>query len=80
MAERRLLMRQSNAIVVDVGKRLKEAETRERMRSVNVWLPDRLHRSLALARVQDNIAMNEAIREAVKLWLSRRAARRKRKS
>jgi hypothetical protein len=69
-----------NAIVSGVGKRLKEADTRERMRSVNVWLPENLHRSLALARVQDNIAMNEAIRQAVKLWLSRRAARRRRKS
>ncbi len=49
------------------------------MKSVNAWLPHKLHRALALARVEDGIAINAAIREAVTLWLARRAARRRRK-
>ncbi len=53
-------------------RRLKEAETREGMRSVNVWLPETLHRALARARVEDGIAMSEAIRRAVRAWLARR--------
>jgi hypothetical protein len=53
-------------------KRLKEAESREGMRSVNVWLPEDVHRALAQARVEDGIAMGEAIRRAVKAWLARR--------
>ena len=59
-------------------KKLKEAQTRAGMRALVVHLPAKLHRGLALARVQDRISMNEAIREAVTLWLSRRAARRRR--
>ena len=59
-------------------KRLREAQTREGMRALVVHLPAKLHRGLALARVQDRISMNEAVREAVKQWLARRAARRKR--
>jgi hypothetical protein len=59
-------------------KKLKEAQTREGMRALVVHLPAKLHRGLALARVQDRISMNEAIREAVSQWLSRRTARRRR--
>jgi predicted HicB family RNase H-like nuclease len=75
-----LKVQRPNAIVSDVAKRLREAASRERMRTVNVWLPEELHRALALARVEDNIAMNEAIREAVKMWLARRSARKRRKA
>lgn len=57
-------------------RRLKEAETREGMRAVNAWLPERLHRALALARVQEGISINAAIREAVSMWLAKRPARR----
>jgi len=60
-----------------MAKRLEEARTREGMRALVVWLPEELHRALALTRVRDSIAMNEAMRQAVKLWLSRRAARRR---
>ena len=52
--------------------RLQEAASREGMRSVNVWLPETLHRALARARVEDGIAMSEAIRQAVKAWLAQR--------
>jgi Arc/MetJ-type ribon-helix-helix transcriptional regulator len=52
--------------------RLKEAATRKGMRAVNAWIPEDLHRALMLARVEDGIAMSEAIRRAVKAWLARR--------
>ena len=67
-----------DSIVSPMQKRLKEAQTREGMRALVVHLPVTLHRGLALARVHDRISMNEAIREAVALWLARRAARRRR--
>jgi Arc/MetJ-type ribon-helix-helix transcriptional regulator len=53
-------------------RKLKEAETREGMRSVNVWIPEELHRALAQARVEDGIAISEAIRRAIRAWLARR--------
>ena len=56
---------------------LKEAKTRAGMKSVNAWLPEKLHRALALARVEDGTAINQAIREAVELWLRRRKAERR---
>jgi Arc/MetJ-type ribon-helix-helix transcriptional regulator len=55
----------------------KEAKSRAGMVSMNVWLPAKLHKELALARVRDGIAANEAIREAVVLWLAHRKAERK---
>ena len=58
---------------MSVPRRLKEAASREGMRSVNVWLPEALHRALAHARVEDGIAMSEAIRQAVKAWLAQRS-------
>lgn len=58
-------------------RRLKEAASRKGMRSVNVWIPEALHRALAQARVEDGFAMSEAIRRAVKAWLARRKAARK---
>jgi Arc/MetJ-type ribon-helix-helix transcriptional regulator len=52
--------------------RLQEAPSRKGMRAVNAWLPEDLHRALMMARVEDGIAMSEAIRRAVKSWLARR--------
>ena len=63
--------------IVSIMARLSEAKTREGMRSVNVWLPEHLHRALAMARVTDNIAINQAVREGVELWLQRRKAERR---
>jgi hypothetical protein len=60
---------------------LREAKSRAGWKSINVWLPPNLHRALALARVHDGIATNEAVREAIVIWLDRRkAARRKRRA
>jgi len=59
--------------------RLKEASTRKGMRSLTVALPEELHRALALARVEDGIAMNEAIREAVRAWIAQRKGAGKRR-
>jgi metal-responsive CopG/Arc/MetJ family transcriptional regulator len=58
-------------------RRLREAATREGMVSVNVWLPEALHRRLARVRAEEGIATSEAIREAVRDWFKRRAAARK---
>ena len=60
-------------------RRLKEARTRKGMRSLTVALPENLHRALALARVEDGIAMNEAIREAVRAWIAQRKGAGKRR-
>jgi hypothetical protein len=60
---------------------LREAKTRAGMKSVNAWLPEKLHKALAQARVDDGIAINQAIREAVELCLKhRKAERRKRRT
>ncbi len=48
------------------------------MRSLNVWLPDELHRALAQLRVDEGISTNEIIRIAVRAWLARKNAARKR--
>jgi len=53
-------------------RRLQEAGSRKGMRSVNVWLPARLHRALSQARSVDRVSINHAIREAVELWLASR--------
>ena len=55
--------------------RLKEAETRKGMRAVNAWLPEDLHRALMQSRLEDNVAMSEAIRRAVSAYLARRKRR-----
>ena len=57
--------------------RLREAETRKGMRQVAVWLPAELHSALLRARVEDRISTNEAVRLAVRAWLTRRKAGRK---
>lgn len=58
-------------------KKLKKAESREDMRGMTLWLPGPLHRELALARVEDNVSMNEMIRDALRLWLAQRKRRRR---
>lgn len=56
--------------------RLREAATREGMVSVNVWMPEAMHRKLAMLRVTEGVAMGEAIREAVREWFKHRTARK----
>jgi len=58
--------------------RLKEAESREGMRSFNVWLPKEIHRALTQARAEEGVSLNEAIRLAVRAWITRRKAARRR--
>jgi hypothetical protein len=53
-------------------KRLKEAESREGMRAMTVWLPDEMHHALARLRAEEHIAAGQAIREAVDSWLARK--------
>ena len=65
--------RRDDAIVLPMS-RLREAKTRAGMRSLNIWLPEKVHRALAQARVDDSIAINQAVREGVELWLQRRRA------
>ena len=54
-------------------KRLKEAESRDGMVGINVYLPADLHRSLKRVRAADRISMSEAVRRAVRSWLAQRA-------
>jgi hypothetical protein len=80
MAKATLIDAQANAIVSAMSvrrRRLKEAESREGMRSMNVWLPDAMHRALTQARVEDGISANEVIRAAVRTWI---VSRKRRKS
>lgn len=65
--------------MVERKKPLREAESRESMRPFNVWLPDWMHDALTKARTEDGISLNEAIRQAVRAWLTRRRARARRK-
>lgn len=58
-------------------KKFREAESREGMRALTLWLPGPLHRELALARLEDNVSMNEMIRAALLLWLAQRKRRRR---
>ncbi len=48
------------------------------MRTLSVALPVDLHRQLALAALDTRIAMNEIIRDAIKLWLDQRKGRKER--
>jgi len=56
---------------------LREAQSRAGWRAINVWLPPKVHRALALVRVNDGISTNEAVREAITQWLERRRASRR---
>jgi hypothetical protein len=53
-------------------RKLREAASREGMRATSVWLPERVHYALARIRLEEGIAINEAIREAVLEWLAQR--------
>ena len=50
----------------------KRAESREGMVITSVALDQRLHRRLAIAAVEDNAAITEVVRQAVREWLDRR--------
>jgi predicted HicB family RNase H-like nuclease len=83
MAETALKRIRANDIVTSMSvrrPRLKEAETREGMRSLNVWLPDELHRALVMVRAEEGLSTNEVIRAAVRAWLTHRKAAQKRQS
>lgn len=60
-------------------KKRQRAESRENMIVSTMALPEALHTRLAIAGVEDRMAMAEIVRAAVAEWLDRRAkARRKR--
>ena len=58
----------------------KRAETREGMVVTSVALDQELHRRLAIAAVEDNAALTELVRQAVKEWLDKRDRPRKRRA
>lgn len=60
--------------------RKKRAESREGMVVTSVAFHPGLHRRLAIAAVEDNAAINELVREAVRQWLDRRDQARKGRS
>ena len=62
--------------MVDTPKRLREAKTRDGMRALTLWIPERMHRTLALLRVNEGIAINEAIRLAIAEWLKNRRGKK----
>lgn len=55
----------------------KRAKTREGMVVTSVALDQALHRRLAIAAVEDNAALTELVRQAVKEWLDKRDRQRK---
>ncbi len=57
----------------------KRAESREGMVVTTVALDRELHRRLAIAAVEDNAAMTELIRQAIREWLDRRERPRRAK-
>jgi len=57
----------------------KRAESREGMVVTTVALDRELHRRLAIAAVEDNTAMTELIRQAIREWLDRRERQRRAK-
>ena len=54
----------------------KRAPSREGMTVTSVAFEPDVHRRLALAALEDNAALTELVRQAVKEWLDRRDARR----
>ena len=60
--------------------RKKRAESRKEMVVTTVALDRDLHQRLAIAAVEDNLALTEIVRQAVREWLDRRrqTGRRKR--
>ena len=77
-------MTQTNGSVTSVTERpkqLREAKSREGMRQLGVWLPERMHYELAKLRLTERISINDAIREAVQDYLAaRKRQRSKRRS
>lgn len=57
----------------------KRADSREGMVVTTVALDRELHRRLAIAAVEDNAAITELIRQAIREWLDRRERTRKAK-
>ncbi len=55
----------------------KRAESREGMVVTSVALDQKLHRRLAIAAVEENAALTELVRQAVREWLDRRDRMRK---
>ena len=58
--------------------RKRRAESREEMVVTTVALDRELHRRLAIAAVEDNAALTELVRQAVREWLDRRETRKRR--
>ncbi len=58
----------------------KRAESREGMMVTSVALDEELHRRLAIAAVEDNAALTELVRQAVREWLDRRDRKRRRRA
>ncbi len=56
----------------------KRAESREGMVVTSVAFDQKLHRRLAIAAVEDNAALTELVRQAVREWLDRRETRKRR--
>lgn len=54
----------------------RRAESREGMIVTTIALSPGLHRSLALAALEEQASINELVREAVQQWLGRRQARK----
>ncbi len=57
----------------------KRADSREGMVVTTVALEQELHRRVAIAAVEDNAAITELIRQAIREWLDRRERRRRAK-
>ncbi len=55
----------------------KRAESREGHITTTVSFPEELHRRLAIAALEDRIAIVEIIRQAVSEWLDERSERTK---
>jgi len=55
----------------------RRADSREGMVVTTVALERELHRRLAIAAVEDNAAMTELIRQAIREWLDRRERQRR---
>ena len=53
------------------------ADSREGMVVTTVALERELHRRLAIAAVEDNAAITELVREAIREWLDRRERQRR---
>lgn len=56
-------------------RKTRRADTRAGMTVTTVALPDAMHMALKVAALEDAVAVNEIMREAVAAWLARRQAR-----